>query len=816
MRKYANILILYVLTFFLFCLVIYYSFKTPVYRGSFFYFFDHTILIAEQKELILKKFNYKEIIFPNKAIIEIGDSKYEVFLKEYSLINFLKIFYLPILFALLSLFFAIWFYSSLHDIYFFIFFILKSFLIYLSLLYVYYDIGFLYDVFLFLFCWFFFSYLNLQVRFIGKSINTFLLLFEATVLSILFFNFITSDFLNLRNKLLVWFEFVLISIFVLFMIYNIYRLIIFKLDKIDKQKIISFIIGNLLGFANLILLFKFQQRNDFIYIMNSLTYPFLIAYSVYRMYLVPSQIIITRSFITGLLTVLFLGIYFSTMYLYTTFFPEYIEAYKFYYDIFFLIMLSLIIEPLRQKLFRIINKKFIIPDKHYILSLMRLSKILSRISRPNLAIEQFLSEVKQVLKLNDCFLLLPKNYIYNIELSPNYVKELDLKDILWSYIKPEKIIATTYIVYSTDIKKRLFNFLYENKILLLIGLGEKEFVLESIYTYTLKFINLIYKLIYKKEFSIYKRNLENRLPKSALLIGYPKVRKKFYVQEIRYLQEIARLATIMMHNMYILFREVEKRKKIRYIMQSGKFQKKFSFHLEKFSEGIQIKYFNQPALSVSGDYIDIIKIDEDHLGVFLGDVSGHGLGTGYLVSSIRSIVHYGTTNHFPLKEIINLINLFLTDRYMGYEFFTLFAFYLEISTGKMEFINAAHPGILIKPKNHPLYKIEKTQKLLGISESGYESYSIQIEPETKLFLFSDGVLETVNPENELYGEQRLINFLNQYHHLPISEITKLLFNELKNFRQGLEFQDDTTFLAIEYNPTKSLLNFILKALGFRF
>lgn len=281
------------------------------------------------------------------------------------------------------------------------------------------------------------------------------------------------------------------------------------------------------------------------------------------------------------------------------------------------------------------------------------------------------------------------------------------------------------------------------------------------------------------------------------------------------MQEVARLATILIHNIYVLFREVDKRKKIRYILQSGKFQKKLSFHIENFPEGIQIQYFNQPVLSVSGDYIDILPINKSKIGVFLGDVSGHGLGTGYLVSAIRSIVHYAIENQFSLKETVNLLNLFLTDRYKGYEFLTLFAFILDTSTGEIEFINAAHPGIFIKTKDKPLYKIEKTQRLLGISEANYESYFIQIEPETKLFLFSDGVLETTNPNNDLYGEKRFIEFLNKNSSLSINEITKSLINELKNFRQSQDFQDDTTFLVIEYNPRKNLLELFLKAIGLK-
>lgn len=816
MRQYTNISITYIIAIISFIIIYYYSFKTPIYREPYFYFFDKTILISPEKESILKKIQIVQEISSDQLSIQIDDRIYIIQKNQYYFNNFIKLFYITILISFFSLLFAVWFLEFSRDIYFFTFFILNSILIYISLLFVYYKIELLYDIFLFFLFWLTFSFINLQIRFIGKHINTFVLLIEAILLVFLFISLLILDSTTIKDQILnLLVYYILTSIFLISLSINIIRIFNKKIDIIDKQKILSFILGNIIGFSNIILLLKFKEVNNFIYLFNALIYPLLIAYSIYRMYLVPNQLIITNTLVNGFLTILFIGIYFISIYFYSILYPDYLEKYKIFYDISFLIILSLFIEPLRQKFIRFINIKFLIPDKNYILSLMRLSKILSRISRPNLAIEQFLSEVKKILGLKECYLLLPKNYVLNIELSPNIVKELDSKEEIWKYIKPEKIIATTYIIYSTGLKKRLFHYLYENQILLLIGLGQKEFLLQYLYLYFLKLINTIYKIFYKKDFDIYKKNIENILPKTALLVGYPQNRNKFYIQEIRYLQEVARLATILIHNIYILFREVDKRKKIRYILQSGKFQKKLSFHIENFPEGIQIQYFNQPVLSVSGDYIDILPISKSKIGVFLGDVSGHGLGTGYLVSAIRSIVRYAVENQFSLKEIVNLLNLFLTDRYKGYEFLTLFSFILDISTGEMEFINAAHPGIFIKTANKPLYKIEKTQRLLGISEANYESYFIQIEPETKLFLFSDGVLETTNPNNELYGEKRFIEFLNKHSSLSINEITKSLINELKNFRQSQEFQDDTTFLVIEYNPKKNLLELFLKAIGLK-
>ncbi|GIX41622.1 MAG: serine phosphatase [Leptospiraceae bacterium] len=816
MKHYYNYSIINFLIIFLFVFLYYSFFKTKIIKEPIFYSYNNKIILTEEKynHLLLKTIKKIEDLPENKVVLELIDGKkYIINKEEYNFTKFIKLFYVPLLISLIALLFSLWFYEVFQDFFFSIFFLLKSILLFLFILGMYYPYNYLYFIFWCITTTFFIiSYVNLNIRFLGKSLNTFTLLLEASIFSIVLLILLLEDIPRKKEFMFEFFYQIFVLCFIIFIFINIIRIFYQNLDKIDKYKILSFVLGNLIGFLPLLLIFKIYKINMFIYLMFSAIYPFFIAYSLYRMYLVPSQLIITKTFITGILTLIFISLYFIVIYLYANYFPQHLFKYRIYYDLFFLIVLSLIIDPLRHRIFDYVKNRFLIPEKKYIISLMRLSKILARISRPNLAIEQFLKEIEETLNVEKCLFLFPPNILPSIKLSENSVIEIFQNDTIWKYVKPEKIIASTYIVYSTGERKRLFNFLYENKILLLFGLGEKKDAYYIAYVNLLRFINKIYSLIKKEELSIYKKNIENQLPNAGLLIGIPKGRSKFDLKEIRYLQEVTRLATMMLTNMYILFQEVDKRKKIRYIIQSGKFQKKLTFHTENFPSGINIQYFNQPVLSVSGDYVDIIPLSKNQLAVFLGDVSGHGLGTGYLVSAIRSIVHYSFNIKKSLLDTINTINLFLTDRYKGYEFFTLFAFILDISQDKIEYVNAAHPGIFIKPKDEPLYKIEKTQKLLGISKTPYKSFELKIKPGSRIFIFSDGVLETTNPKNELFGEKRLIEFLNENADLPLQEITRKLLKTLEDFRGSKEFQDDTTFLVIDYNPQKTIFDLLWNSL----
>lgn len=817
MKNFNHFSILYILSIILIFILYYNFFKISIWKEPVFYLYNKKIIFTEQsyENLILKKIKKITPLPEEKVILETSEqNQYLLNKKLYHIEDFIRLFYIPVLISIVAMLFSIWFYEMFQDIFFSIFFLLKSIFIFVSLLGIYYFNQPNHNIYFFI--WsvvsilFINSYVNLNIRFLGKSINTFVLMIQTIIICIICL-FLIIDEIPKREEFL--FELMyqsFILIFFIFIIINFFRLFNQDLDKIDKYKIISFIVGNFIGITPVLLFFYIYTMNLLTYLFLFSIYPFFIAYSLYRMYLVPNQLIVTKTLVTGFITIFFIVIYFTIIYIYANYFSVEFKHFRVFYDIFFLIILSIVIDPVRIKIYKYVKNKILIPEKHYIFSLIRLSKILARISRPNIAIEHFLKEVETTLEVEKCLFLFPPEIFPNINLNKQNIIEIPQNDSIWDYIKPQKVIATNYIIYSTGNKKRLFNLLFENNIFLLFGLKDKEFLYYRIYLLLLNLINIVYVLIKKQDLTLYRQYQEKEFPNSALLIGKPKNRTKFSLKEIRYLQEVSRLAGMMITNIYTLFKEVDKRKKVRNIVQSGKFQKKLIFHKENFPMGIKIQFFNQPVLSVSGDYVDIIPINNDKIAFFLGDVSGHGLGTGYLVSAIRSIVHYAIQQQMSLKEIVNLINIFLNDRYSGYEFLTLFAFMLEISTGKMSFINAAHPGIFIKNINGAIFKIENTQKLLGISSEDYKVYEIKIEPETKIFLFSDGVLETMNNKNEFFGEERLKQFLAENANLPLEEISKNLLQTLEEFRGSKEFQDDTTFLVIEYDPPKNIFEQIIR------
>ncbi|MFN3247194.1 MAG: hypothetical protein ACK42K_10895 [Leptonema sp. (in: bacteria)] len=321
----------------------YLFFKNPQSREPVFYSFNNKILLLDvpYENLLLKKIKKIESISEIKSILELEDgTKYILYKKEYTFSKFLELFYIPIIISLVALYFSFWFYELLYDLFFSIFFFLKSILIFIFLLGIYYPNNPLY---FFLWCiiatLFIISYVNLNIRFLGKSINTFILLLESIIFCFIILYLVVEDETKIKENIFIFFYNIFIIIFSIFIFINSLRIFDKNLDKIDRLKISSFILGNLIGLFPLILLFYVYHINMFVYLLFSSVYPFLIAYSLYRMYLVPSQIVITKTFITGIVTIAFISIYFIAIYIYASYFPYHVSKYRIYYDLFFLVFL---------------------------------------------------------------------------------------------------------------------------------------------------------------------------------------------------------------------------------------------------------------------------------------------------------------------------------------------------------------------------------------------------------------------------------------------------------------------------------------------
>ena len=207
-----------------------------------------------------------------------------------------------------------------------------------------------------------------------------------------------------------------------------------------------------------------------------------------------------------------------------------------------------------------------------------------------------------------------------------------------------------------------------------------------------------------------------------------------------------------------------------------------------------------PAKGVGGDFYNFFLIDEDHLAVMLGDVSGKGIPASLFMMEANLLLSDRTAMGGSPAEIMAFVNERLCTRNKAEMFVTLWLGILELSTGRMVAANAGHefPALKTPGAGFELLKDSHGFVLGGMEGLRYKDYELQLEPGAKLFIYSDGVPEASDEENRMFGLENMLTALNRD---PAAEPKQLLHNvrsAVNDFVQTAEQFDDLTMLCLEY------------------
>lgn len=213
-----------------------------------------------------------------------------------------------------------------------------------------------------------------------------------------------------------------------------------------------------------------------------------------------------------------------------------------------------------------------------------------------------------------------------------------------------------------------------------------------------------------------------------------------------------------------------------------------------------IEFFGmcEPAREVGGDYFDYFQIDDDHYGFVIGDVSGKGVPAALFMAVSRTLFRMlSAQGKSPDQVVAEFNNKLVTMDQSASLFITLFYAVLDRRTGEVVYSSAGHCLPLVKSKTLKFDPVPEMMTMVaGIMEDiPVEQGRITLEDGDIFVLYTDGMTEAQDPENEEYGEDRLQVLLSKYEDLSMEEFTRKSIDEVKEFQQGNQF-DDMTFLAL--------------------
>ena len=207
---------------------------------------------------------------------------------------------------------------------------------------------------------------------------------------------------------------------------------------------------------------------------------------------------------------------------------------------------------------------------------------------------------------------------------------------------------------------------------------------------------------------------------------------------------------------------------------------------------------NFPCFSVGGDYFDVFPLGEKRTAFLIADVSGKGLGAALLTSMLQGVISGMTLGTDPAR-LFDHLNRFLCNHAEVGRYATMFFGILD-EQGALEYINAGHPSpILIRRSGNAEEAFTEGSFPVGlVAEAEYATACVKLEPGDTLVLFSDGVTEAMDPQEDMFGMPRLVKLLTGHNETPLDELQKVVLEAVENFARGTSQADDLTLLLIRY------------------
>ena len=209
----------------------------------------------------------------------------------------------------------------------------------------------------------------------------------------------------------------------------------------------------------------------------------------------------------------------------------------------------------------------------------------------------------------------------------------------------------------------------------------------------------------------------------------------------------------------------------------------------------------KPAKEVGGDFYDFFLIDQDHLGLVIADVSGKGIPAALFMMMVKIMVQNCVLAGLSPKQALEQVNQLISEKNKESMFVTVWLGILDIPSGKLIAVNAGHEyPILKKPGGcYELYK-DRHGMAVGMMEGiHYREYELQLEPESHIFVYSDGLAEANNSEEKLFGIDRTLVALNEVPDADAEETLNAVRRAVDTFVGDAAQFDDLTMMCIVYH-----------------
>lgn len=294
-----------------------------------------------------------------------------------------------------------------------------------------------------------------------------------------------------------------------------------------------------------------------------------------------------------------------------------------------------------------------------------------------------------------------------------------------------------------------------------------------------------------------------------LAFVFAKVKEDESVVDTTFIQALSNIILVAIENKRLARKQLEQQAIQRDIEIASNVQNYlFPKSLPK-TEQLEIEAFYRPCKTVGGDYYDFIPLEkEGQFVVCIADVSGKGIPAAILMSNFQAVLRTLSRTAKTPVQVIEDLNYQLFQNANGENFITFFLAVYDFNTKELRYINAGHNPPMLMNGEAKVTRLTEGTTVLGAFEPlpFLNMGSVQNLDEFSLFLFTDGLVETFNDEDEEFGAERLEQFLESKYGEPLNNMHGELIETLNTFRGKQSYSDDLTFLSCKVNNNGSLQN----------
>jgi len=281
-----------------------------------------------------------------------------------------------------------------------------------------------------------------------------------------------------------------------------------------------------------------------------------------------------------------------------------------------------------------------------------------------------------------------------------------------------------------------------------------------------------------------------------IYVDSPNLIREFSREDLNLLTVMANVAAIRIEHARLNEIEEAERAMAKELEQAALIQNALLPSKPPAAPGLDIAGKTASCRTVGGDYFDFLEFADGKIAMLVGDVAGKGMPASLMMSSLQARVQVLFEESGDLARKIARLNKAVCANCPDNRFITFFMAVADPATGELVYTNAGHnPPLLIRTSGG-VEKLAGGGLILGIlPQAVYQETSVRMEPGDILVLYSDGVTEAADPQDEEFGEERLAVLAASLRDRPAAEIVEAIENAVNDFTQGAAPADDITVVV---------------------